>query len=278
VAFIESLKENDPNAFNNLMRQLPQNLAQTDTETYTQQARYYVNATLDNLWSLANQSGDQELIKAVQEVALKGLGYQLGSQVSRAGAQPNSEIERLRAEIRNRDQQQASDVVDRFWGELDSSFAGNLWTDIENSVKKAVPSATEAQLSRMVQEAVVKANHTLEAQPQTVAQLKAYRQAAERGKTSVSDFRAALDYFTRRGKLVVPSVVKGVVEEWSKSVLKINADTTARKQDIAARTRDVGGAVQATSAAGSGSTNGKKLGTRESIFKAIENGTYSPKA
>ena len=278
AGFVESLKENDPNAFQTLARQLPQILAETDSQVYAEQARYYTNSVLDNLWAMAQQSGNQELLAAVQKVAAEGLGYQLGSNIQRASGQPNSELEKLRRQLKERDQAEASGAVESFWGELDSTFAGTLYADIEAAVKKAVPSATEAQITRMVGEAVTKANHTLESQPQTMSQVKQYRALAEKGKTSVSDFRAALDYLTRRGKLVVPSTVKGVVEEWSKSVLQINKQQIEKKQAIAATTKDVGGAVQATSAAGTQSNGNKKSGTRESIFKQIEAGTYQPRA
>jgi hypothetical protein len=276
ATFVESLKDSDPLAFQNLANQLPDILAESDPQLYSQQARTYSTKVLTNLLHMAQQDGNQALYDAVQMVA-NGLGERLGAQAAPL-AKPNSELERLRREKTEREQQDRSASFDTFWNSTDQVVINNTVTDIEAIAKKAIPTATESQLKRIVQESYAKTLEMINQQPQTIAQINQYRAMAQKGKQGIAEHNAIISYVTGRVKLVVPKATKSVIDEWSKSVLQLNQDKTDKQKAIAAKTKDVGTGPQGTtsSAAAPQPANGKRNSV-STILERIEAGTYVPK-
>jgi hypothetical protein len=148
-------------------------------------------------------------------------------------------------------------------------------TEIESAIKKALPTATEAQLKRMVKESYDRTLELMNAQPQTIAQINAYRENAKRGKQGIAEHNAIVSYINGRMKLVVPKAAKSVIDEWSGQVLKLNQDKTDKQKAIAARTKDVGSGPQGTSSA-AGAVPVKTGANRHTkdVFAEIEAGTY----
>ena len=191
---------------------------------------------------------------------------------------PTSEVAKLRQELSQLKNQGEQGQVEEYWSGLDGAFTEAMIEDIEAGLKKALPTATPAQLSRMVPEAWDMANDKLRSQPQTASQAAAFRKNAERGRRSLADYNSALSYLKNRGKLVVPGVIKTVAEEWSKQVLQLNTEQIAKRKGIADRTRDAGQGVQASSSTGA-PVNGKPVKkTFNSVMESLSKGTYQPPA
>lgn len=272
VAFVESLKESDPLAFQALAAELPDILAQTDEKLYMEQARSYTNRVLSNTLAIAQHSGDKDFLAAVQLVA-QYLGVQPGNAAPRGP--DNSEAARLRKQLQERDQSDANQQFESFWNATDEVIIGNTVSEIERTVKQALPNATAKQIERIKKEVYDKTLENLNAQPQFRSQLDQYRNNARGGRVGIADHKAIVDFGTRRARLVIPKVAQSVISEWSKEVLQLSSDTLTKKKEIAASTKDAGSGPQGTSSAAAATTNGNgKPRSMESVFSEIENRNY----
>lgn len=271
-AFVESLKESDPLAFQNLATKLPDVLAETSPELYSEQARIYTNRVLSNTLAIAERSGDPEFLKAVQTVA-QYLGIQPGHVTQ--PRQDTSETARLRKQLAERDQSDASRAFETFWGQTDEVIISSSVQEIDRVLKQALPNATQKQLERISKEVWTKTLENLNAQPQFRSQIDSYRANAMKGRQSIADHKAIVDFGTRRAKLVIPKVAKDVISEWSKEVLQLNNETTTKKKDIAATTRDAGSGPQGTTSAAATPNGNGKPRSMNAIFEEIENRTYA---
>lgn len=270
--FVESLKESDPLAFQALAAELPAILASTDEKLYQEQARTYTSRVMMNTLALAQQSGDAELLKAAQLVA-QYLGVQHSDASPRTA--DNSEASRLRKQIAERDQNDANQAFTSFWNASDEVIIGNTVSEIDRTLKQALPNATEKQLSRISREVYSKVLENLNAQPQFRQQLDSYRNNAIKGRQGIADHKALVDFATRRAKLVIPKVAKDVISEWSSEILKLSTETLDKKKAIAAATKDVGSGPQGTTSAASTTGNGAgKPRHMNDIFSEIENRNY----
>jgi|SRR5579885_174525 len=271
ASFMESLKESDGLAYQQLVTRLPEVLAQTDEKLFAEQARFYSNRVISNVLGIAHQSGDQELMAAAQRVA-QFLGVRPGQ--DSAVREDNSEAARLRKQLQERDQADQQAAFDTFWSETDGAIINNCVSLIEDTLKRALPQATPAQIERMKKEAWDKTLETLNAQPQTRAQIDSFRSNALQGRMGISEHKQIVAYGTGRAKLVIPKVVKTVIDDWTGNVLKLENQKTQKKQAVAERTKDVGSGPQATSsAAGATVPNGKPRSMKD-VFRELESGTY----
>lgn len=272
--FVESLKESDPLAFQALVSELPEILASTDEKLYIEQARTFTNRVMTNTLALAQQSGDAELLKAVQIVA-QYLGVQHSDASPRTA--DTSEAARLRKQIADRDKSDANQAFESFWNSTDEVIIGNTVSEIDRTLKQALPNATEKQLSRISREVYSKTLEMLNAQPQFRQQLDSFRANAMKGRQGIADHKALVDFATRRAKLVIPKVAKDVISEWSSEILKLDKETLDKKKQIAASTKDVGSGPQGTTSAASTQANGGG-GTKprhvSDVFTEIENRNY----
>jgi len=271
VQFVESLKQSDPHAFTKLVSDLPQILAKTDLNAWRDQAASYIDPVLNNLYGIAARDKNEALTQAVQLVA-QSLGIAPGRTASPAS---NPEVEELRKKLQEKEQAEGSQAFESFWSQTDSTVIERTVTEIESTLKKAAPNASEAQLKRMVKEVYSGTLEALSSQPQFVAQMDNYRQSAQKGKQGISDHNAIVDFATKRAKIVIPRVARDVASEWNKSILQTSKQTTERKQAVAATTKDVGAGPQATSSAAAAVPKNGKL-TSEDIYKQLEAGTYVP--
>src|SRR5579885_1515615 len=271
ASFMESLKESDGLAYQQLVTRLPEVLAQTDEKLFAEQARFYSNRVISNVLGISHQSGDQELMAAAQRVA-QFLGVRPGQ--DSAVREDNSEAARLRKQLQERDQADQQAAFDTFWSETDGAIINNCVSLIEDTLKRALPQATPAQIERMKKEAWDKTLETLNAQPQTRAQIDSFRSNALQGRMGISEHKQIVAYGTGRAKLVIPKVVKTVIDDWTGNVLKLENQKTQKKQAVAERTKDVGSGPQATSsAAGATVPNGKPRSMKD-VFRELESGTY----
>jgi len=270
--FVESLKISDPLAFQALVSELPDLLAQTDEKLYESQARTFTNRVMTNTLALARQSGDEELFKAVQIVA-QYLGVQHSEAFPRAA--DTSEAARLRKQLEERDQNDANQAFTSFWNATDEVIIGTTVAEIDRTLKQALPNATQKQLERMSKEVYAKTLETLNAQPQFRTQLDSYRNSAMKGRQGIADHKALVDFATRRAKLVIPKVAKDIISEWSSEIMKLSNETLDKKKAIAAATKDVGNGPQVTTSAASTQGNGAgKPRHMNDIFSEIENRNY----
>jgi len=271
VQFVESLKQSDPHAFTKLVSDLPQILAKTDLNAWRDQAASYIDPVLNNLYGIAARDKNEALTQAVQLVA-QSLGIAPGRTTSPAS---NPEVEELRKKLQEKEQSEGTQAFESFWGQTDSVVINRTVTEIEATLKKAAPNASEATMKRMVREVYDKTLQALGEQPQFVAQMESYRQGAQKGRQGISDHNAIVDFATKRAKLVIPRVARDIASEWSKSILQTSKQTIETKQAIAAKTKDVGSGPQATSSAAAAvPKNGKR--TSEDVWKEMESGNYVP--
>lgn len=272
--FVESLKNSDPMAFQKFASELPRVLAESDPEMWSMQARIYVPEVLTSQALMAQRDGDQATLDACQLLAQK-LGIRLGAQPI-APQRDNSEAARLRKQIEERDKSDRETAFQNFWDQTDRVVIDYTVSAIENKIKTAVPQATEAQLKRMVNEAYSKTLEMLNSQPQTISRLNSFREAAQRGRQSITDHNTIVNFLKERTNLVVPKAAKSVIDEWTKTILKLNADSIEKKKAIAAQTRDVGNGPGATSSAAAATRNGQGKLHQKDILEQLKNGTYVP--
>lgn len=275
TTFVESLKESDPYAFQKLAQELPGVLAESDPAAWGAQARTYSNAVLTNLAQIAHQEGNQDLLTAIHVVAQK-LGARLGAEPT--PQRGNSEVERLRKQAQDRDEADKEAAFNTFWQSTDQVVIDDTVGQIEAAIKKALPSATQAQLQRMVKEGYDRTLELMNQQPQTLSAINQYRDGARKGRQGIAEHKQIVQFITGRTKLVVPKAVKGVIDEWSGQVLKLNTENIQKKTALAAKTRDVGTGPGATTSAAAPTNAGQgKLHTKE-IWDRLDKGTYVPPA
>lgn len=274
--FVEGLKESDSLAYTQFINKLPELLAETDDASYRQQSRTYNQTWIRNVAILAQQAGDQELLAAAQVLASK-FNLQMNAEAT-APSKDTSENARLKKLLAERDQQDSETRFNTFWSATDQEVMNSTVSQIETSINEALPNATQAQRQRMVKEAYDKTLELMNAQPQTLTQINQYRENARKGKQGIADHKQIISFINGRTKTVVPRAVKGVIDEWSKSVLKLNSSKIEKQQSIAAKSRDVGSGPQATTSAGANrsASNGKPRGV-DSIIKSLAEGSYVKK-
>lgn len=277
AGFTEQLKELDPYAFQQLTKQLPQILAETDPSAYREQSVFYTNSTLDNLFARFQNSGNQDAITSLQNVAAM-LGVQLGAQ--RQEMRPdNSEAAKLRKQLAERDAADSKAKAESFWDSANNEYVSSATSEIETVIKKSIPTITDGQLKRMANEVWDGVNLRLQQQPQAMAQIERYKQDVTKGKMGVADRKAIVDFSTRRAKQLIPLVWKEVSAEWSKQVLAANKSKIDLKTGIAAKTKDIGAPPAAVpSAAPPARPNQPKRGGVSGILERIRSGTYQPQA
>lgn len=273
--FVESLKNADPLAFQQFANELPKVLAEADPAMYSSQARTYSNAVLTNLAQIAHQEGNQDLLTAIHVVAQK-LGARLGAEPT--PQRDNSEASRLRKQLDERNQADAEAKFNTFWQSTDEAVINDTVGQIESAIKKAVPSATEAQLKRMVREGYDRTLELMNQQPQTLSAINQYRESARKGRQGIAEHKAILQFITGRTKLVVPKAVKGVIDEWSGQVLKLNTDSIEKRTALANRTRDVGTGPGATTSAAAPTNAGQGKRHFNDILEELGNGKYTKPA
>lgn len=274
--FVENLKKADPVAFQKFAQELPEVLKDTDPTMWSAQARIYVPEVLTSQALIAQQNGDQATLDACHLLAQK-MGIRLGEQTA-PPPRANSEVERLRREAKEREQADQEAAFNTFWQSTDEVVINDTVGQIEAAIKKAVPSATEAQLKRMVKEGYDRTLELMNQQPQTLSAINQYRESARKGKQGIAEHKTIIQFITGRTKLVVPKAVKGVIDEWSGQVLKLNTDTIQKKTALAAKTRDVGTGPGATTSAAAPTNAGQGKLHAKDIFAKLADGTYVPPA
>ena len=273
AGFFLTLRENDPSAASRLASALPQVLAETDPNLYSDQARFYTSNVLDRLSQIAQQSRDEELGKAINLVA-QSLGHRVGM-AQQPQATGTSEVERLRREIADRDRAQSQQASQSFWSQANDSYFEGITSEIEADIRKALPEANDSQIQRIGSEVWTLTNQRLQSQPQTMARINQYKQAALDGRITSSDFRSLVDYSLGRARLVKSGVLREVLKEWSEGILRTNKSDIEKKKSISAQSRDVGAGVQATNSVGQAGNGNKPV--KKSVNTILENiaqGTY----
>lgn len=267
--FVESLKESDPLAFRQFAEKLPEVLAETDPAAYTAQSRYYMTATLDYLYRAGQ--GNEEFLKSLGTVA-GAMGINLG--VPRAAAHVDPEKQKLKQQLEERDRADADAEFQNFWEQTDGAIIQSSVEAIDTQLKHALPQASEKQLDRMKKEVWAKTLEVLNSQPQTTAQLARFREQAQAGKRGIAEHKSIVAYGAGRARLVIPKMVKAVVDEWTKELLKTNNTKVDQKKAVAAATKDAGGGAQGTSGAAAPAAPSGKRRTEEDVFRELESRTY----
>lgn len=266
--FVESLKESDPYAFQQLAAKLPEILAQTDERLWRDQATAYTSTVLSNCYAIAQQTQDAELGKAVQLIS-NALGMPVGMhRQSQPTATP--EVEKLRRELQERKELDAQNQFDTFWTQTDSAIVEQTVSEIDRTIKQAVPQATPAQLERMKREVYQKTLEMLNSQPQFTSQIGTYRANAEKGRMGIAEHKAIVDFSTRRAKLVIPKAAKDIINEWTGAIIKTNSDEIEKRKAIAKTTKDPGVGPQGTTSV---AATPKAAGPRhlKDVFAELEN-------
>lgn len=274
--FFGSLAESDPRAFETSLSRLPEILAEEHPNLYSAQAREYSNRVISNVLAIAQNSRDEELLKAAQVVA-QFLGVQ---RFAASDAQPrNSEAEKYKRQLRERDEADANAAFENFYNQTDEAIIDTGVSEIESTIKRALPDATQGQLKRLVTEAWDKVRSTMGAQPQTSSELtNRLQRARTNGRMGINEHKEIVSFATRRMKLIIPRICKDIISEWSKDVLQRNQKEITTKKDIAQKTRDAGSGPQGTTSAAAAPASSNKRRTSEDIYKELENRTYVPPA
>lgn len=269
--FVSSLKQSDPRAFKEVVSELPTILAKQDPQIWREQAGYYLDRVLNNAYQIAASRKDEQLTAAVTLV-MQNLGITAGGNHFQS---ENPEVEQLKAKLAEKEQSDKDGAFQSFYEQTDSVITDGTVKAIEDKIKTLVPTATDSQVKRMVKETFDGTMEQLRNQPQFAAQLQNHWNNAKKGRMSIAEHNAIVNFATSRAKLVIPRVASAVVSEWNQSVFKTSKATTEKKQAVAATTKDVGAGPQATTSAAQGSA-APQYKKPEDVFKAIEAGTYVP--
>ncbi len=271
-AFVESLRESDGLAYAQFAKKFPEILAESDQGLWSEQAAHYTGRVLNNAYVIARNTGDNELLAATELVA-RGLGIPIG--VSTPQPQTNTELEKLKRQLAERDKADQDGALATFWQETDAAITGACLEEIDKTLKTALPAATEQQLGRMRREVWDKTLEAVGAQPQTAAQIGKFRSDAEKGRMGIAEHKAIVDFGTKRARLIIPRVAKEVISEWSNEILRVNKELTEKKKGIAGSTKDVGSGPQGTTSAAAASPPAKGqprgVGT---ILQELSTGNY----
>lgn len=269
VDFLESLRENDGNAYAKMIEAMPQILAETDANLYSSQARYYVREVFGRLFEAGQ--GNQDFLHSLEAVA-GALGIGMGSaSVSRP---VSSETQRLRDQLKARDEQDRQQAYESFHTTVESTWADTVLTEIETGVKRIIKDVNQEQLKIIVPRVWDEVNKRLDAQPQTKADVQRRYEQARKGRTGPSEQREFIDFLTRKAKLVLPLAIKEQVNIWTKAAVATNNGKVESKQNIAAHSKDVGSGPQATTSVSGGKPPDGKPRHAKDIFAELQAGTY----
>ena len=272
AGFVESLRENDGLAFQQLAKQLPEILASTDPSLYSEQARYYSNAVLDNLFAAAQRSGNQDAITSLQNVAAM-LGAQLG--MPRIQGPDNSEVAKLRRQLEERDQADKQSKASSFWESATNEHFETSTSEIEALIKKSIPDVNPATLKRMGSEVWETVNARLAQQPQTMAELERLKRDVNNGRMGHAEYKAIVDFSMKRTRQLIPLVWKEVSAEWSKEILRVNKEQIDKRKAIAGKTREITAPAVTQAPAGTRNPVPPKVpGGIRGILTKLATGTY----
>lgn len=211
--FLDSLRESDERAYRSVISKIPQVLRETDEGEFVNQARYYTNHAMSNLYAWAQQHGNQEITAALQTLASMG-AVQIGAPA--AESRGNSEVERLKQQLAERDKADLSSQAQNFWNSVDQTFQETSVQAMETKLKEMFPRAKPADYEDMLSQAWQKLNERLDSQPQVrwkMAEIR--RMAYEKGKTGESDFQEASNFLIQRSKATIPGVLKEISDRWA---------------------------------------------------------------
>ncbi len=228
-AYLEALKASDEYAFQKLVASLPSYL-EHDEQSYLTVARPIINNLFDNLYQKSH--GNAEYQTALAAVA-QSLGINLGSYRPTQAA-GNPELERLKAQLSERETRDRETQVASFFQQADSEFADRTVADIDKALgKTGFSDRIKETIKREVWDAV---NDEMKSQPQTMAYINQARARAAQGRATSTERKDLVNFIYKRLNPVAARLLKEQISTWNKEVTaKSTADLT-KKKAVAAST------------------------------------------
>src|SRR4030095_4743579 len=110
-------------------------------------------------------------------------------------------------------------AYDTFHNNVENSFSNTVLQEIENGVKKIIPTANKEQLSIIVPRIWQSVNTRMEGQPQTKADVVRRYEQAKKGRTGQAEAKEFHDFLVRKARLVLPLAIKEEVNTWTKAAI-----------------------------------------------------------
>lgn len=248
IEFAERLQELDKTAYLELVTRLssPEVLQEVAPHVLQQRVQSDVHRALEATYA---QAGTDEERAALQIVARM---WNYRPNQAPAPAPVNSELEKLRKEKQEREQNDSKARYQEFYGQTDTAIAENSLSEIQSSIKKVMPNVNEEQLKTLTQRAWQNVIKTVNEQPQTKAQINRYLQDAQKGRDGLEQHRAMVSFVTGRNSKQIPVAVKEAVNWLTKQIINSNTTQIDKRKAIAEKTKDVGTGVQGTTSAAAG--------------------------
>lgn len=230
-AYLDTLKHTDEYAFSKLVNALPAYL-ENDEQAYLGVARPIINNLFDNLHKQSQGNAD---FQAHLTAVAQSLGINLGAY--RAATPVNSEVDRLKAQLSEREQRDRTAQVETFFQSADSEFSERTIGDIDKALAKTgFSDRIKDTIKREVWDAT---NEEMKSQPQTMAYINQARARASQGRSSSSELRDLVNFTYKRLAPVTARLLKDQISTWSKEVSTKAQVDLAKKQTVAATTATI---------------------------------------
>ncbi len=275
AGYMDSLRGSDPTAYQRLVESMPTYLSQADPNLYTAVARPIVNTVFDNLYDAAVAAGDKDFASKLIEIANKGLGINLGGYRPQTNT-ANSETERLRQQLKERDDRDRQSGYQSFVQETDDAFSSAVMQHIDDVLDKSTfPEKVKETIKSRLWTSV---NATMKNQPAVKREVETLYAKAAAGRATRAEQSKLIDFLKQRAISQIPSLYKSEAATWAKVVVTKNKEDIERKQGIANTTKDAG--------SGAGSTGAAKVATVrpsgvrkniDDVLAAARSGTYARK-
>lgn len=274
AGYMDSLRDSDPSAYGRLVESMPTYLAQADPSLYTAVARPIVNTVFDNLYDAAVAAGDKDFVAKLTEIASKGLGINLGGYRPQMNA-GTSETERLRQQLKERDDRDRQSGYQSFVQETDDAFSSGVMSHIDEVLNKSTfPEKVKETIKGRLWTSV---NATMKNQPAVKREVETLYAKAQQGRATRAEQSKLIDFLKSRAISQIPSLYKSEAATWAKVVVSKSQADIDRKQVIANTTKDAGSGAGGTGAAKVGAkpmAPGQRR-TMEQVMSDARSGTYA---
>jgi hypothetical protein len=238
-ALARELAELAPEAYPNFVIQAANHWAARDPEGYRETMRATFAEELpgwiaeqrlpDHTQALlqALERGDTDQAKALAQQQLEWTRRVGVPQRAEPGRGQDPEIERLRAQLAERDARDRQQAEES----LRSDVTNRYVTEVKGFLEKAVPTASQRARDKMVGEVVNAINQSLASSPAFMAQLNQLKASGQ--------MQEAANFVIARAKQLLPQAGRRILNEWTTEILAANK-TTVQKKAAAAQSRDAG--------------------------------------
>ena len=265
--FAERLQELDKPAFVELVKALqsPEVLENVAPHLLRERVQSDVHRALEATYAQART--DEE--RAALQIVARMWNYREPAVPQQAPV--NSELEKLKREKAERENADRESRFNSFYAGTDDAIISTSVAEIQTGIRKAYPQVNEEQLKTLTERAWKNVTQSVNAQPQTRAQVQRYLDDAKKGRDSLQQQKALVSFVTGRNSKQIPVAVKEAVSWLTKQIISTNVAQIDKRKAIAQTTKDVGTGVQGTTSAAAGAPPTPQKKTFNSVMERLNN-------